>query len=550
MTAPKKGKNKPKRANPPAPKQKSPARAKPKPKPLPVRVVTPAHPKHSAFFSALLAQARKQTVARSPSQPQVLHVASHGGDHFVQHAPGSVIPFSGRAAAGAGSDGFKAAAGEANALFADAQKALMTWGECVAHPFSPVKGVLPSSEKDGIVLQDPYTKHMFGYIECGNGAGSGSDGLCIYQFDCWASIVANPDDNYTILQPNGATSYPLFVSRNMTTGAAFPAEGAAVGGVNAGVALGDVDPNITSSAGVNTNTGTEFAQISGGLRIMAQSTTVADGFQGELFRVSTRDPITSPIQGQTLDDLRAAAAVPGSNIFVDRFKITQDGLFAAMDGTISSYVEVVGVPLSRDSWRIHNVSPAGNSVTTMIAGQVGFYVRGVATGGGVDSTYFTVEAVSNYGIERYPSARVVRALPQFPVPYGQLTSMASALAHAVAGIKKPTLSGIPVGQAAGLVSAITDTPGYGKAILDAVKKYGPGLLQGLMEGGGKPALQALWDWVSGAVGFGSPSPPPLVSLPPAQGPWGWVEEIPEAATEAITLGEELLPLIEVAAGAL
>jgi len=483
-----------------------------------------------------------------PSHPgQVFHVASHAGESFVEHAPGTVVPVGSKPSRGNASSGFIKMAGEANRLISSEQKQLMAWGESVSHPFGRLKAVLPTSEINGLVVQDAYTKSVYDVTYQGTGPAAGNNVVAIYQYDGWHSNVVVPDDANTILQPNGAgASYAAFVSRNADSAmVSFPAVGTAATGNWAGMALGDVDANITSGA-VGNNMGTEFALVSGGLRIMAASTTVADGFCGEMFRVTTSDPLTSPIQGQTFDQVRTSALVPGSNICVDRFMITQDGLFVASDGSVSSYIDAIMMPGTRDSWRIHNVG--ASTITTMQFGQVGFYGRGVATGGGgnVDTTTFTVEFVSNYAIERYASSRVVRPIPSYPVSGSALSGVASTIGQITSGNSKPTMDGVILGPIAGLVSSINDHPGYGSVLWDGIKEYGPGILGGIMNGA-TGGLESAWEAVGDIVGWATGSSGGALPAIESAGNWvdgaissgSFVEEIPEV----LAIGEELLPLL-------
>jgi hypothetical protein len=433
-----------------------------------------------------------------------------------------------------------------NRLINDEQKALMAWGECVAKPFSRYKAVLPPSEINGLVLQDPYTKMMFQTMSAGGSAGATSaDCCCLYQYDGWTATDLVPSDAFTILGPssgraNGVAGLCTF---DLGVAVTFPGVGQGAGPGYAALELGPMDPSIISGV-AGAPSGTQFAQVSGGLRVMCVSTTVADGFKGEMFRVSTNDPISAPIQGKLLTEVLTEASKAGSNIHVERFKITQDGMFAASDGTLSSYLEVAAPPLTTEAWRIHNVSDA--ALNSIQAGQIGFFARGVATGGATDKTVFDVHAVSNYGIEHYASTRVSQRL-QYPTgSVSAITATAQALGGLMNGFgtsTMPGLHGVPVGPLAGIQAAANSTPGYAQTLWDGIKQYGPGLVSSLVPEG---TVSSVMQWLgSNIFGSGGSEALPLIggsvsSAAPSvsSGPWGWVEEIAE---EAVGVGEELLP---------
>lgn len=421
-----------------------------------------------------------------------------------------------------------------NRLINESASALVAWGETVAKPFGPVKTVLPPSEINGLALMDPYCKENFG--SC---VASGIADACVsMQFDNWYDNAGGAAGDWSLLSPNasgqGVVALTTAAGNN---DAFFPPVSYAPTVARPGIRLGSVDPNIKASSAAGQHDGTEFAQVSGGLRLMAVSTTCSDGFQGEVWRFETLDAVNDPVTG-TFETLRAKAAVPNSNLLATRFKLTEDGLFVGPDGAVSSFVEAAGLPTSSDSWRTHWVGPAANVIQTLNFPQAGFYARAVATGGNVDATAFDVSTVSNYAIERYPSARVgsVLNLPQVGVSemVGYMDSLSSMVGQWA------TNGGRPISQAAALSSMASNNPGWSETMWNAMKQYGPGLLQELVPEGWAPALGgAVIEWLGAGGKQGALSLPAI-----AQGSSSsFVELLEEGAEEALEVGEAVLPFL-------
>lgn len=422
-----------------------------------------------------------------------------------------------------------------NTLLATRQHQEIAWLHCVTNA-AKFSARMPISLVTGAVPVDLFRKWatLAGTWAVTN---ANSSAFIACSADGWY-----PDDK-TFLHANGTTTYVGSATQSAYAGANFPAVGAFATGA-AGLALGDVDANFTSS----TVSGTEFINIGSALLLSAkQPASGDDQFSGEIMVFRTLDPERAPISGQAPLTLWEAAKEEGSLYQAARWGIKPSGRFylkqTAQGGSVPESVSVNQLqihptPLSVEAYKWQRIgaktlnttgNPVNNSIGVFIAANPG--------------TLFSVEWVGVWQAERYASSKISYARPA----YGD--SNESILSNLAATASKTFMPGfethIGVPAATAVQQLLKDQPGFAQQLLDKGSGALSDILKGkaamdlfngaksYLSGGASVAEEA--GFAGGISGGGRVFGPNIVAGPGYRGPI--VEEVEEAGARA---GENLL----------
>jgi hypothetical protein len=355
----------------------------------------------------------------------------------------------------------------------------------LANPFQYIAH-LPVTVLTGLVESDLYSVR-WDALMIGNATGYA---FAFYSEDKWN----NGTSQY--IGPNGNTGKPLMVTIATYAGSSSP--------VNASTATGVVNvtmPNVSPDISADASLGTEYALVSGGMMIRAESAADEYGFRGSLFVVRTKDPERYPVNNIDIDTVLTDHYKQGSQYEVHEYRLSRSGKFIPVRLAVPEtgigggyFQEMNGVtalgapvfPYQKQAFEWHRVSSSPGQATNAAPG-LAFFAVGWPT-----NQTCRVTAVSNYQIEKYPTARVLPshpALTNVTSDVGSLNQIAGNMANA----HRPHVGNSMAGIAQWFAHNIANQFGFGNAVQGALQSgqlqqaAGAGfgqLIQGIAQGAG------------------------------------------------------------------
>lgn len=423
-------------------------------------------------------------------------------------------------------------------LLASKQFQEIAWMHCVMDP-AAYAARMPITQVTGAIPVDLYRARAY---QAGP-ALTNASGVAFAS--AWPDLWHFDSGNQALLHTDAAAD--TAAGTYTTTGylaSTFPPNGVCPAGAGS-LILGDVSADFTDTA----SAGTEYIQVGVqlSLEMVLPSQANDKAFEGEVWAFTTLDPERYPINGANPTDLAIQAQEESSSYSCAIYGINPNGSFTFKRDSRGrtggqdtlSVLKLVAVPVSTGAYKWQRIGAvATNPVSTTASGScVGFFITSPA-----GTTYRTIYT-SVYQTEKYPTALIRPHRPAYGnSPIGDLVSIASQAANSIAATQGH-LNPAHVSGASVLDHYTQSQPGFGSKVWEGGKE----VLSGIVNSG---LLSTLWNaWKSNGS--------TMSSLPSS----GWngptIEELPNGVssssatrpswiTEAEEVGEDVLPLIEMA----